>query len=59
MEGFGIHSSIWTMDWTPPAAEAAVAEAVRHGFDFIEIAVLQPERIEAAQALAALGASTN
>ena len=47
MEGFGIHSSIWTMDWTPQAAEVAVAEAVRHGFDFIEIAVLHPERIEA------------
>ena len=27
MDGFGIHSSIWTMDWTPQAAEHAVAEA--------------------------------
>ena len=25
MQGFGIHSSIWTMDWTPAAAEHAVA----------------------------------
>jgi D-psicose/D-tagatose/L-ribulose 3-epimerase len=48
MQGFGIHSSIWTMDWTPPAAEHAVAEAMRHGFDFIEVAVLNPGRIDAA-----------
>lgn len=48
MQGFGIHSSIWTMDWTPPEAERALAEAVRHGFDFVEIAVLNPPRIDAA-----------
>ncbi len=47
MEGFGIHSSIWTMDWTPSAAEAAIAQAVHHRFDFIEIAVLNPGRIDA------------
>ena len=47
MDGFGIHSSIWTMDWTPQAAEHAVAEAVRYNFDFIEIAVLNPKRIDA------------
>jgi D-psicose/D-tagatose/L-ribulose 3-epimerase len=52
MRGFGIHSSIWTMDWTVPAAEAAVAEAVRHGFDFIEVAVLNPGRIDAAHSRA-------
>jgi D-psicose/D-tagatose/L-ribulose 3-epimerase len=47
MDGFGIHSSIWTMDWTPQTAEHAVAEAVRYKFDFIEIAVLNPKRIDA------------
>ncbi len=47
MEGFGIHSSIWTMDWTPQAAEHAVGEAVRYKFDFVEIAVLNPKRIDA------------
>ena len=46
MEGFGIHSSIWTMDWTPQAAEHAVGEAVRHKFDFVEVAVLNPKRID-------------
>lgn len=46
MKGFGIHSSIWTMDWTPGAAERSVAEAVRHGFDFIEIALLKPTKVD-------------
>lgn len=48
MRGFGIHSSIWTMRWTPEAAEAAVAEAVRHGFDFVEVALLDPSLVDAA-----------
>jgi D-psicose/D-tagatose/L-ribulose 3-epimerase len=47
MEGFGIHSSIWTMDWTPEAAEHAIGEAVRYKFDFVEVAVLNPKRIDA------------
>lgn len=46
MKGFGIHSSIWTMDWTPSAAEHAVGEAVRHGFDFIEVALLKPTKVD-------------
>lgn len=48
MQGFGIHSSIWTMDWTPQAAEHAVAEALRHRFDFVEIALLNPPAVDAA-----------
>ena len=52
MHGFGIHSSIWTMRWTPEAAEAAVAEAVAHGFDFVEIALLDPEIVDAAHSRA-------
>jgi D-psicose/D-tagatose/L-ribulose 3-epimerase len=48
MKGFGIHSSIWTMDWTPSAAEHAVAEAVRYDFDFVEIALLKPDKVDAA-----------
>jgi D-psicose/D-tagatose/L-ribulose 3-epimerase len=47
MQGFGIHSSIWTMRWTRDAAEHAVAEAVRHGFDFIEVALLDPPIVDA------------
>jgi D-psicose/D-tagatose/L-ribulose 3-epimerase len=52
MQGFGIHSSIWTMRWTPDAAEMAVAEAVRHGFDFIEVALLDPPIVDAAHSRA-------
>jgi D-psicose/D-tagatose/L-ribulose 3-epimerase len=52
MQGFGIHSSIWTMRWTPEAAEAAVAEAVLHGFDFVEVALLDPPIVDAAHSRA-------
>lgn len=48
MQGFGIHSSIWTMDWTPAAAEHAVSEAARNGFDFIEVALLKPATVDTA-----------
>ncbi|WP_306120099.1 MULTISPECIES: sugar phosphate isomerase/epimerase [unclassified Roseitalea] len=48
MKGFGIHSSIWTMRWTQDAAEHAVAEAVRCGFDFVEVALLDPSVVDAA-----------
>ena len=48
MQGFGIHSSIWTMSWTPQAAENAVGEAVKHGFDFVEVALLDPPMVDAA-----------
>lgn len=47
MQGFGIHSSIWTMRWTREAAEHAVSEAVNHGFDFIEVALLDPPIVDA------------
>lgn len=52
MQGFGIHSSIWTMSWTPAAAAHAVAEAVRHGFDFIEVALLDPPMVDATHSAA-------
>jgi D-psicose/D-tagatose/L-ribulose 3-epimerase len=52
MQGFGIHSSIWTMRWTREAAEHAVAEAVRHGFDFVEVALLDPPIVDAAHSRA-------
>jgi D-psicose/D-tagatose/L-ribulose 3-epimerase len=52
LKGFGIHSSIWTMRWTPDAAEAAVAEAIRHDFDFIEVALLDPPIVDAAHSRA-------
>ena len=48
MQGFGIHSSIWTMRWTPEAAEHAVGEAVNYGFDFVEVGLSDPSVVDAA-----------
>ncbi len=47
MEGFGVHTSMWTMRWDPAGAEAAVAGAVEHGMDFIEIALLDTSVVDA------------
>ena len=48
MKGFGVHTSMWTMNWDRDGAEAAVEGAVKYGMDFIEIALLQPDRVDAA-----------
>jgi D-psicose/D-tagatose/L-ribulose 3-epimerase len=48
MEGFGVHTSMWTMKWDRAGAELAVAAAVRYGMDFIEIALLDAPGVDAA-----------
>lgn len=48
MQGFGVHTSMWTMHWDRTGAERAIAEAVNHGMDFIEIALLNPDIVDAA-----------
>ena len=48
MKGFGVHTSMWTMNWDRDGAERAVEGAVHYGMDFIEIALLQPDRVDAA-----------
>lgn len=48
MEGFGVHTSMWTMRWDRAGAERAVAAAKGHGVDFIEIALLDPAIADAA-----------
>ena len=48
MRGFGVHTSMWTMNWDREGAERAVAGAVRYDMDFIEIALLRPDRVDAA-----------
>ena len=48
MKGFGVHTSMWTMDWDRTGAERAVEGAVRYGMDFLEIALLRPDRVDAA-----------
>jgi len=36
MNGFGVHTSMWTMSWDRTGAEAAVAAATHYKMDFIE-----------------------
>ncbi|MDT8857542.1 sugar phosphate isomerase/epimerase [Paracoccaceae bacterium Fryx2] len=47
MKGFGVHTSMWTMTWDRAGAERAVAEAARHGMDFLEVALLNPAGVDA------------
>lgn len=49
---FGMHSSLWTAEWTREAAERVVPTAARHGLDVIEIALLNPEAVDAAHSRA-------
>ena len=46
MEGFGVHTSMWTMNWDRDGAERAVAGALKYEVDFIEIPMLQPSEVD-------------
>ena len=46
MNGFGVHTSMWTMSWDRAGAERAVAAAADHKMDFIEIALLNPGGVD-------------
>lgn len=48
MQGFGVHTSMWTMRWDRAGCERAVARAAAHGMDFLEIALLAPDAVDAA-----------
>jgi len=54
MQGFGVHTSMWTMNWDKPGAERAVAAAAHYGMDFIEIALLNAPAVDAAHSRALL-----
>ncbi|WMS42390.1 sugar phosphate isomerase/epimerase [Acuticoccus sp. MNP-M23] len=54
MKGFGVHTSLWSIDWTRDAAEYAIAEAQKHPIDFIEIALLDPPSVDAPHTAALL-----
>lgn len=54
MQGFGVHTSMWTMNWDRPGAERAVAAAVKYGVDFIEIPMLNPPAVDTAHTKALL-----
>jgi D-psicose/D-tagatose/L-ribulose 3-epimerase len=48
---FGMHSSLWTAGWTREGAELSVSEASRCGLDVVEIALLEPDRVDVAHSL--------
>ncbi|MEM8852084.1 MAG: sugar phosphate isomerase/epimerase [Pseudomonadota bacterium] len=54
MKGYGVHTSLWAMDWTREAAEYAVAQAGKYDVDFIEIPLLDPPAVDAAHTRALL-----
>ena len=47
MEGFGVHTSMWTMSWEQEGCEHAVAKACSYEMDFLEIALLNPPLVDA------------
>ena len=47
MEGFGVHTSMWTMHWDRPGAERTIPAAAEYGMDFIEIALLNTAIVDA------------
>lgn len=57
MEGFGVHTSMWTMSWDRAGCERAVAKAQSYGMDFLEIALLDPPGVDAAHSRAVLEAA--
>lgn len=54
MEGFGVHTSMWTMKWDREGAERAVHAAVDYKMDFLEIALLDAPSVDAAHTRALL-----
>ena len=48
MKGFGVHTSMWTMNWDRAGAEKAIAAAASYGMDFLEIALLNAPAVDAA-----------
>lgn len=54
MKGFGVHTSMWTMNWDRAGAERAIAAAVSYKMDFLEIALLNPPAVDTAHSRALL-----
>ena len=54
MQGFGVHTSMWTMTWDRAGAEKAVAAAAKYKMDFIEIALLNAPAVDTAHSRALL-----
>ena len=45
---FGGHALVWSGDWTPAGARKAIEGAARAGYDYIEIALLDPWKVDVA-----------
>ncbi|MEM9549737.1 MAG: sugar phosphate isomerase/epimerase [Pseudomonadota bacterium] len=54
MQGFGVHTSMWTMHWDPAGAERTIPAAAAYKMDFIEIALLNTSIVDAAHTRALL-----
>ncbi|WP_099823443.1 sugar phosphate isomerase/epimerase family protein [Oceaniglobus indicus] len=48
MEGFGVHTSMWTMNWDRAGAERTIPAAAAYDMDFIEIALLNAPIVDTA-----------
>ncbi|MDJ0629113.1 MAG: sugar phosphate isomerase/epimerase [Rhodobacter sp.] len=47
MEGFGVHTSMWTMHWDRAGAERTIPAAAAYKMDFIEVALLDTSIVDA------------
>lgn len=47
MQGFGVHTSMWTMHWDRAGAERTIPAAAAYKMDFIEIALLNAPMVDA------------
>lgn len=45
---FGGHALVWSGNWTPDGARHAISGAAKAGYDFIEIALLDPWKVDIA-----------
>ena len=54
MQGFGVHTSMWTMHWDRAGAERTIPAAAAYKMDFIEIALLNTAIVDAAHTRALL-----
>ena len=46
MQGFGVHTSMWTMKWDRNGAESAIQGAIDYSMDFLEIALLDAPSVD-------------
>lgn len=54
MQGFGVHTSMWTMQWDREGAARTIPAAAAYKMDFIEIALLNTAIVDAAHTRALL-----